>query len=297
MAATTRDVASCVEWLIEKGSSLGFHAVADYMSPEDGLVAEASWALNPGQKPIFTFNVGSDVSGLYTNVLQWAGSSTEPKSWIHVGVLIRGPYELEFQDLPPRLRIIVFDVIQLSAKLEELARKVARLLAINTGVEPSASLPTVICAIARATDRWPTGQPNARLEFAAKIIMSPESLNVFAAEAEEDEVAEHILAPSRKVVPLEITAGGAVFDGALIRLIEADEGHFLFSSEHRNLPFTFRFYIDKTSGNGSISLWFDVDKSNLPQATEFWELAVAAHEADELRLSGSNGVVATLNLK
>jgi len=297
MAVIPGDVTGCVEWLIKKGRALGFHTVAGYLSPEDGLVADASWALNPGQKPLFTFNVDSDPGSLYTNALQWAGTSTEPKSWIHVGVLLHGPFELSFPGLPPRIRLFVFDVAQLSAALEEFARKVATLLVRYIGIELSASLPMVICVLARSTKGWPKGQPNTRIELAADTNVSPEGLSVFAVETEDNEVADPVLVPSRKVVPLEITAGDNFFDGALIRLIEADERHLLFSSEHRNLPFTFRFYLDKTTLKGSLSLWFDADKSNPPQATVFWELASAAHETGELRLCGPNGEVVAFSVK
>jgi hypothetical protein len=297
MVAIPNEVAACVEWLIEKGRALGFHTEVGYVSPEDGLVADASWALNPDQKPLITFNVGSDLGNLYSNVIQWTGSSTEPKSWIHVGVLLPGSVKVDFPSLPPRIRIFVFEVVQLTAALEDLVSKAARLLATYAGVEASASPPAVVCAFARSTEGWPKGQPNARLELTADATVSQEGLNIFAAEMEEDEVMETILAPSRKVVPLEITAGDTVFEGALIRLIEADIGHLLFSTEHRNLPFTFRLCLAKIALTGSISLWFDADKSNPTQATVFWGLASAANEAGELRLSGPNGDVASFSIK
>ena len=42
---------------MDEGTRLGFHAEANYTSPEDNAVAEAAWFLNPGQKPVFTFTV------------------------------------------------------------------------------------------------------------------------------------------------------------------------------------------------------------------------------------------------
>ena len=51
------DKAGLIKWLVEKGISLGFHAEANYISPENNIFAEAAWPLNHGQKPIFTFTV------------------------------------------------------------------------------------------------------------------------------------------------------------------------------------------------------------------------------------------------
>jgi len=40
-----------------KGEGLGFHTETGYTSPECDAIADVAWALNPNQKPIFTFNV------------------------------------------------------------------------------------------------------------------------------------------------------------------------------------------------------------------------------------------------
>lgn len=289
-----------MKWLVGKGAELGFQAVASYVS-DDGSTCDAAWALNPRQRPIFTFTVEEeDPMRLTAAALQWVGTSTEPKSWMHIGVLLNATLEETLlPSLPERLRIYSgADAEKLESYLETFTEGIAHLLARYSKTEPrGGGLRGSIKALADSTLGWPRGQPDARIEKEATATTSEEGLYPFAAEtAEDDEAAEVTLAPSRKVVPLDIRCGGTTFEGALMRLTEADAGTVLLSSEHRNLPFTFRFSLPRAGGDASVGLWFDADKSNLPQALEFWALAEAAEAAGIIELLGPSGEVAAFTL-
>ncbi|MFA5869992.1 MAG: hypothetical protein WC941_09875 [Candidatus Bathyarchaeia archaeon] len=294
------DGEGCVKWLVEMGADLGFHAEANYVS-DDGSTADAAWVLNPGQRPIFTFTVEeADPMRLTSAALQWVGTSTEPRSWMHIGILLGGSVGgVSLPGLPERLRIYGGDEAdRLEADLEGFTKEVIRLLAKYMKTAPSGGgLRGSIKALADSTLGWPRGQPDARIEKEATAIISEEGLYPFTAEtSEDDEAPEITLAPSRKVVPLDIKSGEITFDGALMRLTEADAERLLLSSEHRNLPFTFRFSLPRAGGGASLGLWFDADKSNQPQALEFWALADAAEAAGTIGLLGPSGEVAAFTL-
>jgi hypothetical protein len=300
MPPLPRDGEGCVEWLVGKGAELGLQAEAKYVS-DDGSTADAAWALNPGQRPILTFTVEeADPIRLAAASLQWVGTSTEPRSWMHIGVLLGGSMEeMRLPGLPERLRIYGgAEGDRLEADLEGFTREVVRLLVKYMKTAPSGGgLRGSMKALADSTLGWPRGQPDARIEKEATAIISEEGLYPFAAETSEDEEAAEItLAPSRKVVPLDVRCGDTTFEGALMRLTEADAERLLLSSEHRNLPFTFRFSLPRAGGGASLGLWFDADKSNLPQALEFWALADAAEAAGKIGLLGPSGEVAAFTL-
>jgi hypothetical protein len=122
-----------------------------------------------------------------------------------------------------------------------------------------------------------------------------EGLFLFAAESEDDVGAElPALEPSRNVVPLEFVSGGVSFGGALMRLIEVEGGCFLFSTEHRNYPFIMRLKVAEGGGPSMLDLWFDADKSNVPQALEFSALIEAVESVKSVRLLGPSDEVAEL---
>lgn len=282
------------------GAELGFHAQAKYVS-EDGVTADAAWALNPGQRPIFTFTVEeADLTRLVATALQWVGSSTEPRSWMHFGVLLSGSVEETcLHGFPERLRIYSeAEADRLAADLEQSTREMVRLLAKYLKTTPSdKDLRESIKALADSTLDWPCGHPNARIEMEATVTTSEEGLFSFAAETtEDDEADEIILTPSRKVVPLDVKSGDTAFEGALMRLTEVDSERLHLTSEHRNLPFTFRFSLPRSVGSGSVGLWFDADKSNLPQVLEFWVLAETVESIGVVELLGPSGELATLTL-
>jgi len=104
------------------------------------------------------------------------------------------------------------------------------------------------------------------------------------------------LKPSRKVVPIEVIGGDTSFEGALIRLIEAQDGNLLFSTEHRNYPSIFRLSARESGGDSTLDLWFDVDKSNIPQALRFRELVEGIMSSKMVVFAGPSGEVARLSL-
>jgi len=293
------DKAGLTSWLVMKGEGLGFHTETGYTSPECDAVADVAWALNPNQKPIFTFNVEeADPTMILPGALQWAGSSTEPRSWIHVYMFLSGSSET-LATLPFPSNIKLYDsqgITSLPGDLEELTANMARILSRYVGVSTGSTLRESVKGAAVATDGWPIGKPNTRLSYTASARLG-EELVLFAAENGEDgEAKVPALKSSRNVVPLEIASGGASFGGALMRLIEAGAGHFLFSTEHRNYPFVMRLNVAEGGGPSRLDLWFDADKSNVPQALGFWALIEAVESSRSVSLLGPSGEVAGLSI-
>jgi hypothetical protein len=81
-----------------------------------------------------------------------------------------------------------------------------------------------------------------------------------------------------------------------MRLVEARERQLLLSSEHRNYPFIFCLSTGEHGGESSLELWFDVDKSNVPQALNFWALVEAVEGSKLVSLVGPSERVAELLL-
>jgi hypothetical protein len=79
-----------------------------------------------------------------------------------------------------------------------------------------------------------------------------------------------------------------------MRLIEAEDGHLLFSTEHRNYPFILRLKVAERGGPSMLDLWFDADKSTVPQALEFSALLEAVESSKLVRLLGPSDEVAEL---
>jgi hypothetical protein len=284
---------------MDEGARLGFHAEADYTSPEDNTDAEAAWFLNPGQKPAITFSVEeADPMRLLASALQWAGSSTEPKSWVHICLLTSGSADA-FTCFPIPKSFKVYDfrsLATLSHELEGLTDTMVRLLRPYTDDEPGGGIPEAVKRLSRLAAGWPKGMWGSRLSLKARAAFD-EGVYMFAAEGMEDDEAEvPVLKQSRKVVPLEVTGGDASFEGALMRLTEAEGGTLLFSTEHRNYPFIFRLAAREGGGDSTLNLWFDVDKSNIPQALRFQELIEGVLSSKSATFAGPSGEVAKLTL-
>jgi hypothetical protein len=282
-----------IEFLLKWGTALGFHAEENYMNPEVGTIAEVAWFFHLDQKPVFTFNVETDdPMRLTEKMLQWAGTSTEPESWMHIGVVkATAAKKPAFINLPPRMRVFNGDDQEnFRESVEELVRLVTHLLRRYCKKDDEQSS---VKMLVDSMEGWPKRQLDARIILDASSVAVREGVFAFARETEDDEeAAELVLTPSRKVVPLDISAGAFIFDGALIRLTNAAEDFIVFSSEHRNLPFTFLFNLSGDGEVGSVNLWLDADKSNPPQALLFWELVEAARKVGWLKLTGSAGDVA-----
>lgn len=230
--------------------------------------------------------------------MQWAGSSTEPKSWVHVCIFLDGSADM-LTGLPLPANIKLYDAQGLSRlidDLDDLAAHMTRLLSNYRGVSPDSALREAVKSTAAAIADWPRDKRNTRLSIETSAQLE-EGLYLFAVEDEADEATEEsMLKPSRNVVPLDVSSGVASFEGALMRLIEAGDGRLLFSTEHRNYPFIFRLSTVDGGGTSTLDLWFDVDKSNVPQALGFWALVEAIKSSGSVSLTGPSGDVAVLSL-
>jgi hypothetical protein len=267
------------------------------MSPEGDVVADVAWALIPCQKPVFTFTVEeTDPTMILAGALQWAGSSTEPRSWMHICVFLGGSLEAP-SGLPFPSNIKIYDskgITDLPHDLEELTARMAQLLSRFGGPSTGSTLKESVKLTAYIAEGWPRGKPNTRLSYMASA-RPGEGLLLFTSENEDDGgTGKPSLKPSRNVVPLEVVSGGAYFGGALMRLIEAEDGRLLFSTEHRNYPFVLRLKIADGGGPSILDLWFDADKSNVPQALEFSALIEAVESSKLVRLLGPSELVAEL---
>ncbi len=276
---------------------LGFRSEADYSGPE-GEVADSVWYLNPNQKPILAFTVeDTDPMSLAASALQWVGSSTEPKTWIHVCILLNGSTEpLSAFPLPRSVKLYdEHSLPSLGSDLEELTERMIRLLRTYTDDEPGGDTTEAVGRLSRVTEGWPKNMWASRLSLKVKTVFG-EELPLFAAEGVEDEETDALtLKPSRKVVPVDLAGGGACFEGALMRLTEARDGKLLLSTEHRNYPFIFRLSAGE-DGDSTLDLWFDVDKSNIPQALRFRELVEGVISAKCAVLAGPSGELAKATL-
>jgi hypothetical protein len=229
--------------------------------------------------------------------LQWVGSSTEPKSWIHIGILLNGSTDpLSSFPLPRSVRL--YDersLPSLGSDLEELTEHMIRLLRTYTDDEPGGSTPETVCRLSRITEGWPKGMWASRLSLKVKTVFG-EGLSLFAVEGAEDEETDApTLNPSRKVVPVDLTCGDISFEGALMRLTEAHERKLLFSTEHRNYPFIFQLTAGE-DGDSKLDLWFDVDKSNIPQALRFKEMVEGVLSSKGAVFASPSGELARITL-
>jgi hypothetical protein len=221
------------------------------------------------------------------------GSSTEPKSWRHICILTADANPLP--ELPDQL--YGGDKPTISRCLEEYTQKMTQLLRTFTDDEPGGSLPDTVKRLSAITAEWPKEMWASRLTLKTNTAFDEECLSLFAAENEEDDEAETpTLQPSRKVVPLDIVGGGTTFEGALMRLAKANDGHLLLSTEHRNYPFIFRLSAPAGDGESKLDLWFDVDKSNIPQALRFRELVEDITFSKQAVLTCPSGELARITL-
>ena len=265
------------------------------MSQEDGAIADVAYFLNTGQKPVLTFTVEEvDPMRLISGALQWAGSSTEPKSWIHICVFLG-----DSAGVPPipnsAKQYDSQSLDRLPNDLEDITKHMIRLLSHYLAQEATDAREAVR-SLAASTSDWPKGRGNTRLSYAAETMLTGEGLSLFSAEDAEDDEAGTILRPSRKVVPLDVVSGGVFFGGTLMRLVEVDEGRLLLSSEHRNYPFILRLDTEEHGDASTLDLWFDVDKSNIPQTLSFWALVEAVEASRVVSLFSPSGEVAEVTL-
>lgn len=287
------DAAGVTGWLIERGAGLGFYAEGNLVSREDGAVADVAYSLNHGQKPVLTFTVeDSDPVRLIMGAFQWTGSSTEPKSWMHICVFLGDA--LVIPSIPSTAKQYdTKSLVRLPHDIDEVAAHMVRLLSHYSAPETT-DTGEGVRRLTAATADWPKGRGNTRLSYKASTNLTGDGFGLFSAEDAEDGEAGTILRPSRKVVPLDFVGGGVSFEGALMRLVEAKPAQLLLSSEHRNYPFILHLTSPEGGGESTLDLWFDVEKSNIPQALEFWSLVEAVESSKALTIAGPSGELAAL---
>jgi hypothetical protein len=214
---------------------------------------------------------------------------------MHIYVFLGGSLE-GLADLSFPSNIKVYDsqgITSLPYDLEELTAHMTQLISRFRGLSNGSHLRESVKDAASATEGWPRGKTNTRLSYVASAQLR-EGLLLFAAESDDVGAEMHALKPSRNVVPLELISGDVSFGGALMRLIEAENNCFLFSTEHRNYPFIIRLKVAEGGGPSTLDLWFDADKSNVPQALEFSALIEAVESSKSMRLLGLSDEVAEL---
>ena len=274
---------------------LGFHVEGNLVSQEDGAVADVAYYLNPGQKPVLTFTVeDSDPVRLISGALQWAGSSTEPKSWMNICIFLGDASGIP--PIPSTAKQYDSESLgRLPRDIDEIAAHMVRLMSHYSAPETTETVETVR-RLAVVTTDWPKGRDNTRLSYTDSARLMGDGFSLFSAEDAEDGEAGTILRPSRKVVPLDFVGGGEFFEGVLMRLVEAEGGRIQLSSEHRNYPFIFRLFSPMEGGRSTLDIWFDVDKSNIPQALRFWELVEGIESSEAVTISGPSNEIAVLTL-
>jgi len=233
---------------------------------------------------------------MLAGALQWAGSSTELRSWMHICVLLGGSLEAP-AGLPFPSNIRIYDRRELASlprDLDKLTAHMAQLLGRYGGPSTGSTVKESVKLTKSITEGWPRGKPNKRLSYVASARLG-EGLFLFTSENDDDgETVKPSLKPSRNVVPLEVVSGGAYFGGALMRLIEAEDGWLQLSTEHRNYPFITRLNVAEGGGLSMLYLWFDADKSNVPQALEYSALIESVESSKLVRLLGPSDQVAEL---
>ena len=267
-----------VEWLTSEGRKLGYHPEVDYVCPVDGQRADVAWMFDNTQMPLFTFTVEShNLQKLASEAFNWLGSSTEPKTWIHIGIFTGSGTKRVFSSLvqEDRIRLLTDseDIKSITGILEVLHKTAGSLLRHYSSIDPKS---------------WPREQPNRCETFA--ISCSPD-LAIFA-----NEDSEKGIASSSIIVPLSIIIDKAIiFDSALFRLVSVNESLIQLSTEHRNLPYIFHLEVDTDLGEGTLVLGFDADKSSIPQALIYQSMLENYTKADRLTLTDqSSGVFAEL---
>jgi hypothetical protein len=262
-----------VEWLSSEGRKFGYRPELWYICPFDGQRADVAWMFKNTPLPLFTFTVKSqDFQKLTSEALIWLGSSTEPKTWMHVGIFTGGGTK---QILSPmvqedRIRILnsVEDTKSISSIFEKLNKSAMSLLERYSRVDPT---------------NWPKEQPNRCETFPISISLD---ITIFT---DEDST---VISPSSNILPLNIIIDKAtVFDSTLFRLISVKESLIQLSTEHRNLPFIFNLEADTASGEGTLVLGFDADKSSIPQALIYQSMLEKYTEIGRLALTDQSGEV------
>jgi hypothetical protein len=255
-----------VNWLIEKGTELGFVSTSDYVDLTEGISADVAWNID-GRKPVVTFIcLEDDSEGLLSEAIRWVGSSTEPKVWRHYVVCLDSlPSTLDVS-LPSNVVVLSVEdsgFSKLGQDLQDLSNEVWKLLRIYSKENGSSKLQPTVKSLSSSIRDWPLGISEKRISYEVKL-SEAHHLNTFYNEIEANKKKESGLIPSRNVIPLDIIIGDFTFEGALLRLVSSNDGILYFSTEHRNLPFTIGFKITRDSG--FLYFWFDPDKSNVVQA-------------------------------
>lgn len=262
-----------VEWLSSKGRKLGYHPEVGYVCPVDGQRADVAWMFNNTKLPLFTFTVEThDLQRLVSEALNWLGSSTEPKTWMHIGIFTGSGTKQMISSIvkEDRIRLLtgVEDTKSITCTLEKLHKSAISLLGDYSRVDPKI---------------WPREQPNRYETFPISFSVD---LTIFA---DEDST---VISSSSNIVPLNIIIDKAtVFDSMLFRLISVKESLIRLSTEHRNLPYILHLEANTDSGEGTLVFGFDADKSSIPQALIYQSMLEKYTEAGRSTFKDQSGGV------
>jgi hypothetical protein len=262
-----------VEWLSSEGRKLGYHPEVGYICPVDGQHADIAWMFNNTKLPLFTFTVENhDLQRLASEALNWLGTSTEPKTWMHIGIFTGSDANQMISSIvqESRIRLLtdVEDTKSITSTLEKLHKSAISLLGDYSRVDPKI---------------WPLEQPNRRVTLPISFSLD---LTIFA---DEDSKA---ISPSSNIVPLNIIIDKTtVFDSMLFRLTSVKEPLIRLSTEHRNLPYILHIEANTNSGEGTLVFGFDADKSSIPQALIYQSMLEKYTEIGRLTLKDQSGGV------
>lgn len=216
-----------------------------------------SWGFRENE-PVIAVIAEGDGGAAFQKIMSiyWASAEYIVKPWcllISVDDIV--PHHRQMiENLSSQFNIRMVPVEALLESVEEQLNFIIRIL--NVYVPEESGDPLI--DLGESVRGWREEKPAH--EYSFEVNIKTGNLDVYK---EKDE-----LIPSRKTIPLRVSAGDTHIDGILPRLVKADEGLF-FDTEHRNLPMVFRIIIGDSS---RIVLRFEADKGNMIEATSFWSL-------------------------
>ena len=234
------------EYLLQKGlERIEFHGT------------DHSWGFRENE-PVIALIANRDGGAAFQAVmsLYWASAEYIVKPWcLFISVEDMAPHQRQMIDNLSsqfNIKMVPIDVLfeSVKAQLDDLVK-------ILEAYVPEGSQEPLI-DLGKSVRRWREEKPASECSFNIEIAVG--NLDVYK---EGDQ-----LTPSRKTIPLTVSAGEPRIDGVLPRLVNVDDGYF-FDTEHRNLPMVFRLFIGDSA---RLVLRFEADKCNMIEATSFWSI-------------------------
>jgi hypothetical protein len=189
--------------------------------------------------------------------LYWASAEYIVKPWcLFISVEDIAPHHRQMiENLSRQFNI---NMVPIDVLFESVEEQLDDLVKILEAYVPEGSIEPFI-DLGKSVRSW--GEEKPANEYSYNVTIEVGNLDVYK---EGDE-----LTPSRKTIPLTVTAGETKIDGVLPRLVKVDDSGCFFDTEHRNLPMVFRLFIGDSS---RLVLRFEADKCNMIEATSFWSL-------------------------